>query len=87
MPAEERVTRRDARNFRFLAIGQQEQIGDSGVSRSAGGAPSLLAAHSRSWFFTGSVRTRLPVAAKIALQSAGGIGGTPGSPTPPMGLA
>jgi len=26
---------------------------------------------------------RLPVAAKIALHSAGGTGGTPGSPTPP----
>jgi hypothetical protein len=26
---------------------------------------------------------RFPVAAKMALQSAGGTGGTPGSPTPP----
>src|SRR5580704_13098496 len=30
----------------------------------------------------GRRRTRLPVAAKIALQSAGANGGTPGSPTP-----
>ena len=30
---------------------------------------------------------RLPVAAKMALQSAGGTGGTPGSPTPPIGWA
>ena len=30
---------------------------------------------------------RLPVAAKIALQRAGAIGGTPGSPTPPIGWA
>ena len=29
---------------------------------------------------------RLPVAAKIALHRAGGIGATPGSPTPPRGL-
>lgn len=36
---------------------------------------------------TGSVRMRLPVAAKIALVSAGTIGGTPGSPTPPKGCA
>jgi len=28
---------------------------------------------------------RLPVAAKMALQSAGATGGTPGSPTPPNG--
>jgi hypothetical protein len=31
----------------------------------------------------GSSRMRLPVAAKMALQSAGATGGTPGSPTPP----
>ncbi|MNR37552.1 hypothetical protein D3C85_1555820 [compost metagenome] len=30
---------------------------------------------------------RLPVAAKMALHSAGAIGGTPGSPTPPSGTA
>ncbi len=35
----------------------------------------------------GRRRMRLPVAAKIALQSAGAIGGTPGSPTPPIGWA
>jgi hypothetical protein len=31
----------------------------------------------------GSLRMRLPVAAKIALQIAGAIGGVPGSPMPP----
>jgi hypothetical protein len=31
----------------------------------------------------GSVRSRLPVAAKIAFATAGAIGGVPGSPTPP----
>ena len=31
----------------------------------------------------GSERTRFPVAAKIALHTAGAIGGVPGSPTPP----
>ena len=40
-------------------------------------------AQPRSWFFTGSTRMRLPVAAKIALHSAGATGGTGGSPTPP----
>jgi hypothetical protein len=34
---------------------------------------------------TGNARIRFPVAAKIALQIAGAIGGTPGSPTPPGG--
>jgi hypothetical protein len=33
----------------------------------------------------GKDRIRLPVAAKIALQTAGATGGTPGSPTPPKG--
>jgi hypothetical protein len=33
----------------------------------------------------GSARIRFPVAAKMALQSAGAMGGTPGSPTPPGG--
>ena len=32
----------------------------------------------------GSRRSRLPVAAKIALATAGATGGTPGSPTPPI---
>jgi hypothetical protein len=30
----------------------------------------------------GSERSRLPVAAKIAFETAGAMGGTPGSPTP-----
>src|SRR5262245_60585476 len=35
------------------------------------------------WFFSGSARMRLPVAAKIALQSAGATSAGGGSPTPP----
>jgi hypothetical protein len=35
----------------------------------------------------GRLRTRLPVAAKIALHSAGAIGGTPGSPMPVGGAS
>ena len=38
----------------------------------------------RSWFFSGSERMRLPVAAKIALHKAGASGGTGGSPMPPQ---
>ena len=38
-----------------------------------------------SWSPIGSLRIRLPVAANIALHSAGAIGGTPGSPAPPSG--
>src|SRR3989442_1204706 len=34
-------------------------------------------------FPIGSLRIRLPVAANIALQTAGAMGGVPGSPTPP----
>ena len=36
------------------------------------------------WFFRGSERIRLPVAAKIALHTAGAIDAWPGSPTPPQ---
>jgi hypothetical protein len=35
------------------------------------------------WFLIGSARTRMPVAAKIALATAGATGGTHGSPSPP----
>src|SRR5262249_46471262 len=40
-----------------------------------------------SWSAIGRRRMRLPVAAKIALHSAGAKGGKPGSPTPPDGPA
>lgn len=49
-------------------------------------ARALSAVSTPSLFLdSGSSRTRLPVAAKMALQSAGTNGGTPGSPTPPGG--
>ena len=44
-----------------------------------------VAAAGLSWSPTGRLRIRLPLAAKIALQSAAPMGGTPGSPTPPGG--
>jgi hypothetical protein len=37
-------------------------------------------------FVTGNLRTLLPVAAKMALQTAGAMGGTPVSPIPPGAL-
>ena len=40
-----------------------------------------------SWSPIGRLRMRLPVAAKIALHSAGAKGGTPGSPTPADGTS
>ena len=42
--------------------------------------------HLRSCFDSGSDRTRLPVAAKIALHSAGTTGGSAGSPRPVGGI-
>ncbi len=48
---------------------------DSALARQASVSP---------WFFKGSERRRLPVAAKIALQTAGAIDAWPGSPTPPQ---
>src|SRR6266446_5196834 len=38
----------------------------------------------RSWFINGSERMRLPVAAKIALSTAGAATAIVGSPTPPQ---
>src|SRR3984893_4943969 len=38
----------------------------------------------RSWFISGNVRIRLPVAAKIALSTAGAATAIVGSPTPPQ---
>ena len=47
-------------------------------------AASLNHPLSSSCFCRGKLRMRLPVAAKIALHSAGASGGTDGSPTPPQ---
>jgi len=49
--------------------------GDGVLARQANVSP---------WFFRGSERIRLPVAAKIALHTAGAIDAWPGSPTPPQ---
>src|SRR5262249_10249136 len=59
----------------------------SALSDGAVSAAPASSAHALSWSRMGSCRMRFPVAAKIALQIAGGTGGTPGSPTPPKGLA
>ena len=53
----------------------------TGAGEGAGARQAL------SWSLIGRLRMRLPVAAKIALHSAGAIGGTPGSPTPPSGAS
>jgi len=51
-----------------------------------GGGEGVLARQAKvsPWFFRGSARIRLPVAAKIALHTAGAIDAWPGSPTPPQ---
>lgn len=70
------VTNRAARGLRGA-----RRPGDASPGRRA----EQRFAQTFSWSRIGRRRIRLPVAAKIALQSAGGIGGTPGSPTPPSG--
>jgi len=61
----------------YLRIREQYRNGRGGgvFARQANVSP---------WFFKGSERTRLPVAAKIALHTAGAIDAWPGSPTPPQ---
>ena len=50
-----------------------------------GSVASLLRyAFFRSWFLSGRLRMRLPVAAKIALSTAGAATAIVGSPTPPQ---
>lgn len=49
------------------------------------GAAEGSAAPSHYALSKGMARLRAPVAAKIAFATAGATGGTPGSPTPPMG--
>ncbi len=58
--------------------------GCCGRHESEGGIAPAFAQRScyASWSPIGSWRMRLPVAAKMALHSAGANGGTPGSPTP-----
>jgi hypothetical protein len=50
--------------------------GSSGRAAASAHTPSAA-------FFSGSERMRLPVTAKMALATAGAIGGVPGSPSPP----
>src|SRR5439155_3031574 len=47
-------------------------------------SPLLFHAHVTPWFFSGTVRKRLPVVAKIALSTAGAATQMVGSPTPPQ---
>ena len=66
-----------------LTLRANLRVRDQGRDGGGDGAPARQASVSP-WFFKGSERTRLPVAAKIALQTAGAIDAWPGSPTPPQ---
>src|SRR6516164_1847989 len=67
--------------WRIAAAGhlalQHQRACDAGRENPPGTFPQAA-----SWLPIGSRRMRLPVAAKIALHSAGAKGGSPGSPTP-----
>jgi hypothetical protein len=63
---------------------QQWTVGASEQFRGNAAHPRSCYALCKSRFFSGSVRMRLPVAAKIALQSAGATSAGGGSPTPPQ---
>jgi len=72
-----------SQKLRILTVGERRWI----AAPAARATPPIMGfarAQPRSLFFTGSTRMRLPVAAKIALHSAGATGGTGGSPTPPQ---
>src|ERR1700738_374413 len=67
---------------RFAATAGGDRQEDDERQKDAHG-PSPQA--KRSWRSSGSFRTRLPVAAKTALASAGAVTAVPGSPMPPGG--
>jgi hypothetical protein len=78
-------TRRAARG---LVVGHRQSVEEparcpkkKGSLRSPSGGRDFWH-YAFSWSPIGSERSRLPVALKIALYSAGANGGTPGSPTP-----
>ncbi len=70
----------------LLAGWQPEHAAAPGTREWAVAAATALFPHAvrRSWFFSGTVRMRLPVAAKIALRTAGAATKIVGSPTPPQ---
>ena len=72
----------------MVTTGASESEGELNSSRGPGGflraAPILHRFHDHFKLVSkmGNVRTRMPVAAKIALHSAGAAAGSPGSPSP-----
>src|SRR5439155_21904557 len=61
-------------------------LGEGGAKRRVRVEITTPYAQLKPCFTSGSERIRLPVAAKIALQIAGGTGGSAGSPRPVGGL-
>ena len=69
---------------RFIGFRRRPSAFASAIASSPGTDARGSQAFLRSSGRIGSRRSRLPVAAKIALATAGATGGTPGSPTPPI---
>ena len=81
-----RVVPRATVNILMLGLlATQRQINEHLLMSPASSLPAFL--YASSCLPIGSARMRLPVAAKIALISAGANGGTPGSPTPLGGVS
>lgn len=82
------------RNFwkpkRHTCRGRGKGTGGRDQKRQSANDPPCASPHCtaqaalRSWFISGNVRIRLPVAAKIALSTAGAATAIVGSPTPPQ---
>src|SRR5207302_923631 len=76
-----------SRDRRALRDGVEQRVCRPGPKRKPGQSDEKASAPhaiSKPWFLSGSERTRLPVAAKRALHTAGAIAAWPGSPTPPQ---
>ena len=79
-----------SRAGRGVYSGRGKGTGERDQKRQSANDPPCASPHCtaqaalRSWFISGNVRIRLPVAAKIALSTAGAATAIVGSPTPPQ---
>src|SRR5919202_1048797 len=70
--------------YSWVAPGLSTLAGEDFGADHAGRARGFVHASVMLWFFSGNDRMRLPVAAKIALSTAGAPTKIVGSPTPPQ---
>src|SRR5260370_5316763 len=81
-----RVRAKGSRAHGTLTVPNEAQVGKKTERVLVSSAPLLHHAIRMPWFFSGNERIRLPVAANMALRTAGAATKMVGSPTPPQKL-